>query len=175
MEGEVEVQILDSSVNINTHFLKVAHHGSKTSTTEEFIEKTSPQVAVITAGEDNRYGHPHEDTIERLDNYNIDIYTTARNGNIVIITDGESYSVRTEYNSKLKVLEEKEEYNQKDPPEDKSEEEGKFVGSVNSDKYHWPSCRWAENIKEENEIWFVSTKEAQEAGYEACGTCSPPS
>jgi methylphosphotriester-DNA--protein-cysteine methyltransferase len=48
-----------------------------------------------------------------------------------------------------------------------------YVGSVNSDKYHVPSCRWAQNIKSENEVWFSSSEEARAAGYSPCKTCKP--
>lgn len=48
---------------------------------------------------------------------------------------------------------------------------GKYVGSIDSDKYHNPTCRWAKKIKKNNEIWFDSISEAQEKGYKACGTC----
>jgi len=52
--------------------------------------------------------------------------------------------------------------------------EGQFVGSTKSDKYHYPSCRWAEKILPENEIWFASAEEARAAGYVPCGVCNPP-
>lgn len=48
-----------------------------------------------------------------------------------------------------------------------------YVGSINSDKYHYPDCRWAENIKPENEIWFSSTEDAEEQRYVPCKTCQP--
>ena len=48
-----------------------------------------------------------------------------------------------------------------------------YVGSIKSDKYHYPDCRWAESIKLENEIWFSSTGEAEEQGYVPCKTCQP--
>ncbi|NYB73867.1 thermonuclease family protein [Sedimentibacter hydroxybenzoicus DSM 7310] len=50
---------------------------------------------------------------------------------------------------------------------------GNYVGSLNSDKYHKPSCRYAKNIESYNEIWFDTTDEAQNAGYTACGVCKP--
>jgi len=53
-------------------------------------------------------------------------------------------------------------------------EAGKYVGSTNSDKYHYPDCRWAEKIKPENQVWFASSEEARAAGYVPCGTCKPP-
>lgn len=51
---------------------------------------------------------------------------------------------------------------------------GAFVGSVKSDKYHRPGCRWAERIAPANEIWFASVAEARAQGYKPCGTCRPP-
>lgn len=51
---------------------------------------------------------------------------------------------------------------------------GQFVGSTKSDKYHYPSCRWAEKILPENAIWFSSSEEARAAGYVPCGVCHPP-
>lgn len=53
-------------------------------------------------------------------------------------------------------------------------QEGKYVGSKNSKKYHLPDCQYAKKIKEENQIWFKSVKEAQEADYQPCGACKPP-
>jgi endonuclease YncB( thermonuclease family) len=51
---------------------------------------------------------------------------------------------------------------------------GQFVGSTKSDKYHCPTCRWAQKILPENEIWFASSEEARAAGYVPCGVCHPP-
>jgi hypothetical protein len=51
----------------------------------------------------------------------------------------------------------------------KTTEQGKFVGSVNSNKYHWPDCPWVKKITPQNQIWFSSEAEAQTAGYVRCG------
>ncbi len=51
----------------------------------------------------------------------------------------------------------------------KQGEQGKFVGSVNSNKYHWPNCPWAKKIAPQNQIWFSSEEEARAAGYVRCG------
>lgn len=50
---------------------------------------------------------------------------------------------------------------------------GKYVGSIDSDKFHYPTCRWAEKILKENEIWFDTIDEAKLQGYDACGVCKP--
>jgi len=54
--------------------------------------------------------------------------------------------------------------------EEEATEQGKFVGSVNSNKYHWPDCVWAKKIAPQNQIWFSSESEAQAAGYVRCGS-----
>ncbi len=77
------VMILDSDL------LKVGHHGSKTSTAEEFVQAVSPYLAVISAGKDNRYGHPHQDTLDTLEKYDITILRTDLDGDIRIISDGQ--------------------------------------------------------------------------------------
>lgn len=59
--------------------------------------------------------------------------------------------------------------------EEKSDikKEGKYVGSIDSDKFHNPNCRWAKKIKQENEIWFDTIEEAKKQGYKPCGVCKP--
>lgn len=64
--------------------LKVAHHGSKYSTSKELLEMTNPDIAVISAGENNRYGHPHEELLERLKEQGCLIYQTAESGAITV-------------------------------------------------------------------------------------------
>lgn len=74
---------------VNTDVLKVAHHGSKNSTTEDFLEKVSPVIAVISAGKDNFYGHPHEEVLERLKG--IKVLRTDILGDVEILNDGKVF------------------------------------------------------------------------------------
>ena len=76
--------------------LKVAHHGSKNSTSLKFIEKVRPEYGMISSGVSNRYGHPHELTLERLETYNVQMYATSKDGAICIRTDGRTYTVETQ-------------------------------------------------------------------------------
>ncbi|MEG1027506.1 MAG: MBL fold metallo-hydrolase, partial [Oscillospiraceae bacterium] len=80
IEKQAEKAILKSDISADV--LKVAHHGSNTSTTDEFLKKVNPSVAVISVGDDNKYNHPNKDTIEKLKNINV--YQTNINGNICI-------------------------------------------------------------------------------------------
>jgi len=82
-----------SPESINTDVLKVAHHGSKTSTSESFVGYTSPEYAVISAGKDNRYGHPHKEVLDILKQFEISILRTDESDTIKIKSDGENFSI----------------------------------------------------------------------------------
>ena len=84
-------ETLDSDV------LKVAHHGSRTSSSGPFLRNVSPSVAVISAGEDNSHGHPHPETMERLLRYVPEefVFETSRSGTVEFVTDGRRIEVRT--------------------------------------------------------------------------------
>ena len=66
-----------------TDILKAAHHGSKNSTSNEFLQKVQPKHTVISCGKQNRYGHPHSETIHRLQTYHTKIYRTDQSGAII--------------------------------------------------------------------------------------------
>ncbi|MGK0469157.1 ComEC/Rec2 family competence protein [Clostridium sp.] len=83
-----EQEILSKGYNINSQVLKVAHHGSNSSTSMEFLDAVSPKFAVISSGENNSYGHPNKETIDKLKNINCIIYRTDLEKNIVLISDG---------------------------------------------------------------------------------------
>lgn len=86
LEGEGEelvTQRLGEGIEPIT-LLKVAHHGSKNSTSDEFLALTRPQIALISAGRDNSYGHPHEETLERLQKQGCRIYQTPESGAVTL-------------------------------------------------------------------------------------------
>ena len=72
---------------LKADILKVGHHGSKTSTTKEFLDLINPSVALIGVGQNNKFGHPNEDVIKRLEEKNIKIYRTDEMGEISVIID----------------------------------------------------------------------------------------
>ncbi len=85
-----------SSPLLDCDVLKVAHHGSSSSSTAQFLAAVAPAVAVISAGEDNRYGHPHQEVVERLIATGAEVLTTAEHGTLEFVTDGRELWVRTE-------------------------------------------------------------------------------
>ena len=89
-EKQVEREILseNSAEAMHSDVLKIGHHGSKNSTTPEFLAAVQPLVGIISAGEDNPYGHPSPEILERLQNAGVRILRTDRDGAVHVLTDG---------------------------------------------------------------------------------------
>ena len=87
VEGEGE-NLLTEILEKEYEVLKVAHHGSKNSTNEEFLEIVHPKLAVISAGRDNRYGHPHEETLKKLEKEGAAVLITAQSGAVILKAKG---------------------------------------------------------------------------------------
>ncbi len=169
-EKEAEQKMLNRDYTLQSTILKVGHHGSRTSTTSSFLSAVNPEVAVIMCGADNQYGHPHDETLVNLDDANVDIYRTDKHGTIVIISDGQTYDINVKQPYQYTPPKEPD----PEPKEKPVAETGQYVGSIQSDRYHNPTCRHAENISSENEIWFDSVEDAKNKGYTPCGVCRPP-
>ena len=97
-EGPVEKDMVASyGKKLKCQVLKAGHHGSKTSSTAEFLKLVQPESVVMSLGVNNQYGHPHEALLNRLQKQGIkNIYRTDVNGTITIVSDGSSYSITTE-------------------------------------------------------------------------------
>jgi competence protein ComEC len=95
VERPSERKILAEQQNVAVNFLKVAHHGSKTSTTDAFLSATHPAFAAISVGRDNIFGHPSPEVTERLEAAGVRVYRTDRDGAITVSTDGKSLGVST--------------------------------------------------------------------------------
>ena len=86
--SEVEKLVLDKE--IQSTVLKVSHHGSKYSSVASFLKKVNPTYAVITCGDENEYGHPHDVVLQKLEKLNAKIYRTNELGTIIVSSDGEN-------------------------------------------------------------------------------------
>jgi competence protein ComEC len=98
MFAEAEGRLLDTNAPVQSDVLKVAHHGSRTSSSDGFIERVSPAVAVISVGKDNRHGHPHEEIFRTLLDQvgEQNLFLTSERGNVEFVTDGSRLEVRTD-------------------------------------------------------------------------------
>ena len=92
---DIESQILREGVDVQSTVLKVAHHGSATSSSEEFLRAVNPKCSVICVGYGNSFGHPRAEVLERLENLSTKIFRTDRDGLIKFKTDGKNLRVET--------------------------------------------------------------------------------
>ncbi len=83
-DSKTEDDMLKDQEDVDVDWLKIGHHGSKHSTTDNFIKKVTPEQAIISCGKSNRYGHPHEDVLERLRSHNAEVLRTDTIGTISV-------------------------------------------------------------------------------------------
>lgn len=98
-EKTSEYEMVDGNYPVKATVLKVGHHGSVTSTTDEFLKAVNPTFGVISSEKDNSYGHPHKEVVEKLEDANVTIYNTQKDGTIIAVTDGENIEWTTEGSS----------------------------------------------------------------------------
>jgi len=145
------------SFDWNVEVLKVGHHCSETSTGYRFLYYTDPEYGVISVGEGNSYGHPHEPPMSRLKDAEVVLLRTDKLGHIIATTDGKEVTFTWE--------------NQNAAPEDVEPGDGSplFFGNKKSKTFHDAACKNlpAENNRED----FADYGEAIAAGYNPCGSC----
>lgn len=95
IEERTERRLVESGVELYADVLKVAHHGSRTSTTEAFLRAVSPSTALVSAGHPSPFHHPHASTTDRLRTYNVRTLTTGECGSIELRTSGSEWSIET--------------------------------------------------------------------------------
>ena len=99
-EKKEEQAILAGGGNVQSKILKAGHHGSKTSSSADFLRAVRPEAALISCGVNNDYGHPHKETMKKYHALNLPVYVTAENGTITVTSDGKTYSISVEQGAK---------------------------------------------------------------------------
>ena len=94
IQRAVEKELTEKGGVLDSDVLKLAHHGSKTSSSEEFLGKVTPEIVVIQVGKDNQYGHPHQEVLERLKKYGIKVLRTDKDSDIKIISDSKNFKAQ---------------------------------------------------------------------------------
>lgn len=186
-----ENQILAMGTNVKSDILKVAHHGSSTSSSESFLKAVSPNYAIISVAEENDYGHPHKETLDKLQEYIQYPLLTSECGTIwfksngdewdyAIANEGSPQEIAEEYVPDwfYDTPEETTSYTNTNNPasneptapietyEDKSIETTVYVTKTGS-KYHRSSCRYLKKSKIP-----ISLSEAKKS-YSPCSVCNP--
>ncbi len=87
-EAPAEADIVANGLDIHATVYKVGHHGSRTATSQEFLDKVAPSVAIVSCAKDNDYGHPHIETLEKLKDRGVELFRTDLQGSIVAVSEG---------------------------------------------------------------------------------------
>jgi competence protein ComEC len=95
VEARAEKELISGGENVSADFLKVPHHGSKSSSTAPFLESVAPRVAVISVGEGNPFGHPNDSVVERYKERNTELLRTDQDGAVTAETDGYTLTVKS--------------------------------------------------------------------------------
>ncbi|MBY7006766.1 MBL fold metallo-hydrolase [Clostridium botulinum] len=151
-EGEILAKQLDISADV----LKLGHHGSHSSTSQAFLDKVNPRYAIVSCGKGNDYGHPHQETINKLNSKNIEILRTDVSGTIISTSNGENITFNTSGTGNT---------TNDNNPDTKSNTV--WVANKTSKIYH--SSKDCSNMKNPTQI---SLEDAQEKGLKPCSKCN---
>ena len=155
METTAETDLIEAGTDLKADVLKVGHHGSDTSTGYRFLYEAAPTYAVISVGEGNSYGHPHELPLSRLKDAGCTIYRTDELGTVTAFSNGSQITFTWEDTSST--------------PDMGETSVAAYIGNRNSLKFHTPDCSGLPD--EKNRISFSTYEEAINAGYTPCSRC----
>ena len=171
-EQVIENQLLNSGIDADV--LKVGHHGAGSASSSSFIKAVSPDIAVISVGEGNSYGHPHADTLAILNEVGAKIYRTDEQGTIVVTAD---QNKKITVDKKASTVKENAPPVVVQTPTEKVEETQPSVSDNQSQvvyrtrtgkKYHRSGCSYLKSKIE------TTVSEAQAMGLGPCSRCNPP-
>jgi len=103
-ESITEDRLLSRDIDLSAKILKVAHHGSKYATSEDFLKRVKPEIAIISDGEFNVYGHPAQAVLDRLKAAGVKVFRTDLQGEIIITTKGKGYEIKAAHDAKTDVF-----------------------------------------------------------------------
>jgi beta-lactamase superfamily II metal-dependent hydrolase len=159
MEQDAEKALVASDADLDVDVLQVGHHGSYSSSSYRFLNAVLPEIGIISVGEGNDYGHPHESTLSRLRDADVEVYRTDLQGDIVVYSDGKNYTVATERTASSTELN----------PTLATTTASYYIGNKNSMTFHLPTC---ENLPaERNQVILSGYDAAIREGYTPCASC----
>ena len=166
--------MVNSGAMLSADVLKAGHHGSSTSTSDAFFKKVSPSYVVIQCGKDNSYGHPHKETMEKLEQAGCRIFRTDKQGTIIADSDGSKITWTT---ISGQIGTEQTGTGQTGTGQTGAGQTGTgqtYILNTNTKKFHVPECSSVSQIRDGNRREVTSTRdELTEAGYAPCKQCNP--
>ena len=187
-EREAEQAVLaDCPELLAAYGLKVGHHGSDDATTYPFLREILPEIAVISCGKGNPYGHPQDNLLSRLRDAEVTVYRTDLHGDITVAFDGEAWSVTTAKTaSEADIFTPGVDTNFAPDPDvgedddvtrgDGSSTSGyDYIANKNTKKFHYPDCKSVKQMSDKNKQFFydVTREDMIGQGYDPCGNCDP--
>lgn len=165
-EVEEETQIINEYKNISADVIKIAHHGSASSSSKELLDAVKPQYAIVSVGKDNSYGHPVQATLDIISNAKATIYRTDLQGDITVKSDGKKISISTEKSVTDTEVKTKEIV---DIPNGTT-----YVLNTSSKRFHTTNCKSVNQMKSANRAYSTDSAEnLVSQGYKPCGNCKP--
>lgn len=160
-EIEEERELIESGFKLKSKAIKIGHHGSDTSTSEEFLKSVDPQYAIISTGATNGYAYPSSEVLDRLAELGVELYRTDLQGTIICRSN--SNGELTFYTSR------------KESEKNLFEPGGKvgYIGNPTTMIFHLPDCPTLENANMTSKIEISSRSKAISMGYAPCKRCSP--
>jgi len=173
--GDISSTVEENSISKfnNIDVLKLAHHGSKSSTSNSFLNVTKPQYAVVSADSNNKYGHPTSDALQRLFNSNTKVLGTFKSGNIILNINSDTFSFNKSNYLTLNDAGAKNISQSVSSNNITNETNYSYIGNKNTKKFHFSYCSSAQKINDNNKIYFVSRNNALQSGFIACKVCNP--
>lgn len=186
-EEASETEMLSNGIELSADVYKVAHHGSRSASTQEFLNAVRPKYAVISCGEGNSYGHPHAEVLNRLRSMGVEVFRTDEQGSIIASSDGENItwncSATDSWQSGEQTESDRENAEDENPGDENSgnaisdavtSEQTTYVLNTNTKKFHRETCGSVSQIKEENfQKVQMSREELEQSGYSPCKNCNP--
>lgn len=158
--GDAETENEEQMQDVSAEFIRVGHHGSRTSSGEEFVRRVGAQIAVVSVGKDNSYDLPKEEILSRWKRAGATLYRTDESGSLVFESDGASIIVGDAVYT--------------DTAQKVSADTCKWMLNTASKKIHYPDCSAALTMKAQNKSESDKTiAELETEGYTVCGTCDP--
>ncbi len=189
---EAEADIVQNGADISADVYKMGHHGSRSASSDDFLEKVRPRYVVISCMTGNDHGHPHKEAMDRIRKYSPEIYRTDEQGTVIAYSDGKEISwdhepsttwacgIRTQeevpviYNDLMRLESTEDTNGDTGSAERRPEADVTYVLNVSSMRFHKPDCDSVTEMKPENRQDVDWTRdECIREGYRPCGNCKP--